>query len=403
MKILYFNYLYDIKGSSLGSAVKPMELFAAMGHLGHDVKICWMKKQPKANSTTNRGKSVLLRKHISHFLYDVKVLMSNIFQIKKELELARNYRPDVIVNRLDRCLLSVLIIAKLKHVPIILEGDSPVFYEGKHFQKNYRQLPVINKLIEKINVRLADEVIVVSEVLQQYFAQYGKDSSRIHIVSNGADSNKFSPAINGVDIITQHKLSGHTVLGFIGSFNSWHGINNLAKLILQLSNNNPKIRFLLVGEGGRMKSWLEEFISTNKIEDTVIFAGYVEYEKMPEYVAAMDIVLAPYPNLPFFYYSPVKIFEYLAAGKAVVTTRIGQIAEIITDGVDGILCEPDDLTEMLTRVEQLITQPKMRKKIGEAARQTILNKHLWRFKAEVWEKICADTLHKTMTRRIGCT
>ena len=392
MKILYFNYLYDLKGSSLGSAIKPMELFTAIQELGHTVRMCWMKKQPQGSSTKGKSRRQNFKKILSYYLYDLKVFLSNAFYFKKGLRIANAFKPDLIISRLDRCIFADLILAKIKGLPFILEGDSPVVYEAQKFQKRYKQLKLLNQFIEKINVRFANEVIVVSKGLKQYFQQYGILPRRVHIVTNGAVPNKFSPRVNPGIVRKKYNIGDNIVLGFVGSFSSWHGIQNLADLTLQISTKSSNVKFLLVGEGGRMKSWLEDFIHTHNLQNVVIFTGYVEHKEIPQYVAAMDIVLAPYPNLQFFYYSPVKIFEYLAAGKPVVTTRIGQIAEIITDGVDGVLCEPDDLNGTINRIEELIDQPKLRQNIGVAARENILRHHVWKEKAKEWEKICLALL-----------
>ncbi len=394
MKILYLNYLYGIKGHSLGSAIKPLELFAALREFGYEIKICWMKKQPAGGAAATPTLRTRLKKKLTRYIYDFKTLCSNGVYFLKALHLANEFKPDIIVGRIERCLVSDLLLARVKKVPFILEADCPAVYEALKFQKNYHTYKFINKWIEKINVRLADEVIVVSERMQWYFSQYGRDTSRIAIVTNGADSEKFSPSIRADAVRSQCRLTHSVTLGFIGSFNSWHGIQNLAELMLHLTRQNPGITFLLVGEGGKMKSWLEEFIETHDLTAAVIFAGYVDYADMPRYVAAMDIVLAPYPNLPFFYYSPVKLFEYMAAGKAIVTTKLGQIAEVIDDGVDGVLCAPDDAEEMGRRVAELITKPQLRRNMGEAARRKVVTSYLWKHKAAEWRSLLERAVAK---------
>ena len=122
--------------------------------------------------------------------------------------------------------------------------------------------------------------------------------------------------------------------------------------------------------------------------------GYIPPSEIPNYISAMDIVVAPYPELKFFYYSPVKIFEYMACQKPVLTTNIGQISEIITDGENGVLCKPDDSDELLNKLLQLIEDREKRKKIGLNARKTIVDSHTWSIKAAAWSDYCTSVVRQ---------
>jgi len=143
-----------------------------------------------------------------------------------------------------------------------------------------------------------------------------------------------------------------------------------------------------------MRSFLLNYIEKNHLQNKVILTGFVPHEEVPKYISTMDIVLAPYPKLEFFYYSPVKIFEYMAAGKSVVASRLGQIAEVISDGVNGFLAAPGDTQEMLAKTLLLIRNPELRKKIGEQARETIKKRHTWSNKAKELSILCEELLSR---------
>ncbi|MDZ7393571.1 MAG: glycosyltransferase family 4 protein [candidate division KSB1 bacterium] len=392
MRILYLNYLYDLKGCSLGSAVKPQELFRAMQAQGHQVLMCWMKKQPArpgAGAGSSRRK---VKRFLRRYLADAKQLLLNVPYLLRALHHAQRFRPDLIVSRLERGLFCDLLLARIKRLPLVVEGDCPGVYEALQFQKDYVKYRTVSRFIEWLNVRQADAVVVVSEPLRTYFANYGVPERRLHVVSNGADPERFSPRVSGSLVRRRYKLGNATVVGFIGSFSTWHGINNLAQLIEQVHEQLPDVKFLLVGTGGRMKSWLENYVAERGLQEAVIFAGYVEYQEMPQHVAAMDIVVAPYPYLPFFYFSPVKIYEYMAAGRPVVTTDIGQISEIIRHGESGLLCPPDDVGCLVRGIVRLAKSPEARQRMGRAARDTVMGAHTWRHKAQAWSAICTQVL-----------
>jgi glycosyltransferase involved in cell wall biosynthesis len=91
----------------------------------------------------------------------------------------------------------------------------------------------------------------------------------------------------------------------------------------------------------------------------------------------MDVAVAPYPPQPNFYFSPLKVYEYMAAGLPVVASRIGQLAELIHDGIDGLLCPPGDAMSLARALEQLQQAPQLRASLGLAARESVLHNYTW--------------------------
>lgn len=176
-------------------------------------------------------------------------------------------------------------------------------------------------------------------------------------------------------------MDERTILGFIGSFHYWHGIDHLLHLIEHTVDDYPQIAYLLVGDGP-MREEAEDFIRSHGYQDRVLFTGYVSHEEIPKYLAAMDIALAPYPPMDVFYFSPLKLFEYMASGKATIASDIGQISEIISDGHNGRLYDPYDLDTLLRCAKDLIEQPKLRKEIGQRARATVLEQFTWKRNAD---------------------
>ena len=149
----------------------------------------------------------------------------------------------------------------------------------------------------------------------------------------------------------------------------------------------------MVGSGGPMKEKLQEVITQEKLQNRAILTGFVTHDKIPEHIAAMDIVLAPYPELDFFYYSPLKVFEYMACGKPVITTKIGQNQELISDGQNGYLCEPGNLEEMVEKISVLISDPELRIQMGRTSRNLIEENHSWKMKAQNLSNLFFATKH----------
>jgi len=91
----------------------------------------------------------------------------------------------------------------------------------------------------------------------------------------------------------------------------------------------------------------------------------------------MDVGVAPYPQKSEFYFSPLKVYEYMAAGLAVVASRIGQLSELIEDGTNGLLCPPGDALALAAAIDRLRRDPELRLSLGNAARRAVLREHTW--------------------------
>jgi glycosyltransferase involved in cell wall biosynthesis len=109
----------------------------------------------------------------------------------------------------------------------------------------------------------------------------------------------------------------------------------------------------------------------------VSFTGAVAPEKIPDYLKQMNIAVAPYPALDSFYFSPLKILEYMAAGVPVVASRVGQIPDLIEHGVTGLLCPPGEADELTVLLSDLFQQPVFAKRLAKAARQKVEREHSW--------------------------
>ena len=381
MKVAYFNYLYDMKHSSVGAAVHVRELENGLKAQGHEVNTHYMNRFTSVEASVESPMRGYLKKKLWRYLNQFNALLSNARYFVKEWRILSKEKPDAILERYNFLNVSLVFAARVKKIPLVLEVNSPMAYENKKFSNHAVRLPFFPEYLEKINLQLADKVYVVSSELKEYYIKRGIASEKIHVVPNGADEKRIHPDVDTKHITEKFYLNNKIVIGFVGSFHYWHGVDNLSQFIKMILLKYENVSFLLVGTGP-LKDSLEKEFKREINAGKVVFPGYVQHEKIPPFLAAMDIVLAPYPNLEFFYYSPLKLFEYMAAGKAIIASNVGQIAEIITENYDGLLVEPDDFDEMLAKSLKLIADEKLRAKIGMNARKTIEEKYTWTKTAE---------------------
>ena len=138
---------------------------------------------------------------------------------------------------------------------------------------------------------------------------------------------------------------------------------------------------LIVGDGPA-RDELEAFVRDKGMEENVTFTGKVPYREIPSFLAAMDITVAPYTPNENFYFSPIKIFEYMMANRPTVAGSIGQVSEVIVDGETGRLYEPGNVEELASVLTELVRDPAARTRIGEQGRAWVERERTWDCNAE---------------------
>lgn len=392
MKVVYFNYLFDKKESSVGAAVHVREFVRAARECEVEIKAYDMNRFAGVEEAEKSKSRAWLKKRLSRYLNQFNTLISNIGYFRREWRIVSEEKPDAILVRYNLLNFSAALVARLKRIPLVLEVNSPMALENKRFNKNGFHLPFFPERVEKLNLMSAKRVITVSQVLKDYFTDWGVPPERMQVVANGVDIETFRPDVDSDAVRRQNGFDGKIVLGFVGSFHYWHGVDLLEELVQGLSTRFPEVRFLLVGNGP-LREKLEKSFQQKGLTELVAFTGYVPHEKVPEYIAAMDVVIAPYPQMEFFYFSPLKLFEYMATGKPVVASRIGQISEIIVDNENGMLFEAGDLHDLIQKSARLIENKDLREKIGKQARQSIEEKYSWKVNAKQILQVIGQSLN----------
>ncbi|HEY0729441.1 MAG TPA: glycosyltransferase, partial [Pyrinomonadaceae bacterium] len=168
------------------------------------------------------------------------------------------------------------------------------------------------------------------------------------------------------------------VAGFVGTFGPWHGVVQLAEAIKLVPESVP-LRFVFVGSGSLREQ--VEGILRNEIEARrVVFTGAVAHERVPALLDACDILVAPHVPLADgsdFFGSPTKIFEYMAMGKAIVASRLGQIGEVLSDEETALLVEPGNINELAAALVRVAESSELRKRLGPNAREAAVQNHTW--------------------------
>jgi len=305
---------------------------------------------------------------------ELRNLFYNLTLYDKALALLRQHPVDFIYERYALFGFAGIRLARSLGVPHILEVNAPLAYE----QEKTRGLEMkeLAREAERRIFRETDRVIVVSRQLQEFAASCGVPEARIHLLPNAVDPQHFVAADQGLAVRTKYQLDGKRVIGFVGSLKPWHGTETLFEAFRTLHAKTPDTHLLIVGDGPKREA-LEQYAQSQGLSGAVTFTGNVAYDDVPYYIAAMDITVAPYIPQEHFYYSPIKIFEYMVMGKPVVAGRIGQVEEIIADGETGVLFEPGNIAQLAAALAKLASDRQLCCRLGENASAWVRKERTW--------------------------
>jgi glycosyltransferase involved in cell wall biosynthesis len=266
--------------------------------------------------------------------------------------------------------------------PLFLEYNGSEVWVGR-FWDGVNKLDLLARY-EHLNVKAATRIFVVSEVERRNLLDAGVESEKIIVNPNGVDPEKFKPGIGGDDARRELGIAPDEVLvGFVGTFGPWHGVEVLAKAITAIPGET-KLRFLLIGSGA-LRGRVEEILREGGVADRVIMLGAVAHDQVPQLLDACDVLASPHVPLDAgaeFFGSPTKLFEYMAMGKGIVASRLGQIGEVLEHERTALLVEAGNAPELTDAIVRLSESRELRERLGAAARRAAIERHTWKHNAQ---------------------
>jgi len=270
-------------------------------------------------------------------------------------------------------------LARKMGVPLVLEYNGSEIWMSRHWGRALAH-ERLSERIERLNLRAADLVVVVSTPMKEGVVARGVDGARVLVNPNGVDADRYSPAVDGSAVRARYGLADAVVVGFIGTFGPWHGAEMLAHAFVRLHPSHPHARLLMIGDGAT-RSEVKRILDDGGAAGATTFTGLVPQEEGAEHLAACDVLVSPHvPNpdgTPFFG-SPTKLFEYMAMGKGIVASKLDQIGEVLEDGKTALLVPPGDPEALAADIVRLLDDRVLRECLGAEARRAALARHTWR-------------------------
>lgn len=291
-------------------------------------------------------------------------------------------RPDFIYHRHSEFNYSSAVLSRRCRIPLVLECNGSEVWIKKNWGNVY--LEPLLQMAESAQFAGADVITVVSSVMKADLAALGVPEHKILVNPNGVDPELFRPDAPVHERVMNLKRSGYIVAGFVGTFGAWHGVEVLARAVKPTVQTNPKVRFLLIGDG-ILRPEVERILRDDGVRDSVIMTGSVPHDEIPQYLAGCDVLLSPHvqnTDGSQFFGSPTKLFEYMAMGRPIIASGIGQIAEVIRDGTNGVLMKHRDHGDLANKILTLARDPGLGQKLGTAARSDALSQFSWQRNAQ---------------------
>lgn len=277
-----------------------------------------------------------------------------------------------------------LIYARARVTLFFSMNISPYMLEA-HEWPNSKMLRIMERIILK-NRNCKGLVVISNALKKKYIENYPfLLTEKVHVLHDGADA--VQKEISPLNIDNNKSDYPECVIGYLGHLYP----GKCMEIILEIANQRPNYLFHIVGGTEQWISYWKEELNNRNI-DNIIMYGFVENREVGAWYSAFDIFLLPLLNKILVdggkkrdigrWISPLKLFEAMAYGNAILASRISTLQEVIEEGEEGLMASPDNIDEWLKQLDLLVQNPELRKKLGRAAKKKLEKSYTWDIRAK---------------------
>lgn len=361
---LHILYSHRIQSRD-GMSVHVEELVTALRAAGHEVLVTGPGFYSRSSFGGESRIVSLLRRFLPVIMLDLGELAYNVPAYFRLLKACKAFEPDLLYERNNLYFFAGTIVARQKRLPFYLEVNSPL--SAERVCEGTVSLRRLARLLERFVWTSADRIFVVTNVLKQTIVELGVRPERVMVVPNATRLERYSCGTRSADEAKPTKL------GFVGFVRDWHGLDSVIHA-MAVDARLARTELIIAGDGPA-RNGLEVLAKRLGVAGRVRFMGVVEYSKIPATVAGFDIALQP---KALCYSSPLKIFDYMAAGCPIIAPDQPNIREVLTHNRTAFLFDPDAPEALRSAICQLIDNPALCKAIGNEARlELIYRDYTW--------------------------
>ena len=398
MNIIFLALSINIKART-GDAVHVRELVANLASLGHRVSLVAGSNQEQSDELQSLEKHPNIQISYNKNIFKIPFPRSrDISGIITCLKIARGNPPDVIYERSFSPKIGV-VLSKILRKPFVVEINGIVEEEAKLLGNyiNHKFTKGIRQKFRQHFFNSANKIVAVTQGIKEDLKnRYNIPPDKIVVIPNGANTELFRP----MDQATVKKERGlsqnNKYVCFVGNLAPWQGVEYLIKAAPMVLEKVPEAKFLIVGDG-MMREKLEKMVNKIGSDNKFIFTGVIPYEEVPEFINISDICVCPSPVDSYFQTSggsSLKIFEYLACGKPVVTGDIRGDRDLVVDSNSGFAVKSEDYEELSKAILKLLEDEELRQQMGRNGREAVVKNYSWKRTAEKVAEVCEEIIQR---------
>lgn len=345
-----------------GASIHIQEMIRAFGKLGHEVRVV-AARRGHDDAADMRVEEVRASVAGTDRAEKERAAMAQANAIEARLmSLWREWPFDMIYERYSLWSAAGCRAGCRLDVPVVTEVNAPLVME----QAAFRSLVCADEAyaIEAEVLAGSDALVAVSRQMGRYLTGAGADPARVHVIGNAVDTAQFHSGVTPARLASIPDDA--FVVGFTGSLKMWHGVDTLLQSFSAFRESEPRAHLLICGDGPK-RGWIDGFVAGAGLSDAVTMAGWVDHAALPGLIARMDVATAPYPAAEDHYFSPLKLYEYLAMGRPVLASDIGQTAELLSGSEAAQLLPPGDVDALTDALHALCADPARRAAMSAAS------------------------------------
>ncbi|MDR4503170.1 MAG: glycosyltransferase family 4 protein [Candidatus Scalindua sp.] len=374
MRILYHH-------RTLGDGAEGIhirEMVKAFREIGYEVLVIGPLGETSDNVSKKASVLYKIKNILPGFFYELLELGYNLIGFINIYKNIKSFRPDFIYDRYITFNVSSVFLGKYFGIPVINEVNAPLSLERSTQPDEQLYFKKLAHFLEKWICLNATKTIAVSSPLAEYYHYRGVPQTKLVVMPNGVDKEKFQPHSKSKLLLNRLGINnGEIIIGFSGILRSWHGIDILIKTVARLVEREIPVFLLIVGDGP-LRQDIETWTRDSGIGEHYKITGRIAHSQVPEFVNLFDVAVSPRST---FYASPMKLIEYMALGKAVVIPNCANFLDIVDPGINGILFDENDVGSLTNAITKLCKDVSFRREIGLNARLKVEKRLNWEWNA----------------------